>query len=515
MVSTKHCCWGECRSDSRYPDKLHKSLKEMVASANSAKIFIPFPKPSLPQNIDRCHRWISACCREHFTINDITRNTYVCALHWPGKKGPTQEFPDPLKANFTPYEIKIATRPKRKAPRERNIDAKRTKKSFDDSKDSFERVDGDDGLSFQNEFDSDINPNNKGTQTEVSKHELSIKVEKMILRNKSKSITDMNPEERTKVVSCLSYAVIVKDSSLMKHFVGLTSAQFECLHNFLNDVCPLSSITYWSCKGQGSESKVSNAGRISQWSTREKLFICLLRLKSGFTVKTISVLLSGERRIGETTIRNIFTTFIQLMFKIFRQMEDVMFPSKEHLQRFRPKVFKTIKNIRCSVDCTEFRVQTSRNFARQGNTFSSYKHANTFKCLIAVTPNGGACFVSDLFEGDINDVHIFEESGILKHIRPHDLILVDRGFTVQELLNPLQASVKIPAFLKGRDHLSVAEELSTRKIAKARIHIERFNQRLKVFKLIGRTIPLSLSPLATQMVVVACGLVNFQECLCK
>ena len=242
------------------------------------------------------------------------------------------------------------------------------------------------------------------------------------------------------------------------------------------------------------------------------MFICLLRLKTGFTIKTLSVLLSSpERGIKETLIRNIFTTFIQLMYKVFRQMEDVMFPSKEHLHRFRPKVFKTIKNVRCSVDCTEFRVQTARNFARQGNTFSSYKHANTFKCLIAVTPNGGACFVSDLFEGDINDVQIFEESGIMKHIHPHDLILVDRGFTVQDLLHPLQASIKIPAFLKGRDHLSVAEELATRKIAKARIHIERFNQQLKLLKLFGRTIPLSISPLATQMVVVACCLVNFQE----
>jgi len=115
----------------------------------------------------------------------------------------------------------------------------------------------------------------------------------------------------------------------------------------------------------------------------------------------------------------------------------------------------------------------------------------------------------------IPDAEILEESGILKHIEPHDVILADRGFTVQHLLNPLLAQINIPAFLKGRKSLSVAEELSTRKIAKARIHVERFNQRLKQFKLVGRTIPLSLAPLATQMVVVACGLVKFHEVLCK
>ena len=101
------------------------------------------------------------------------------------------------------------------------------------------------------EFDSD-NTNNKGTQTEVSKHKLASKVKTMILRNEVAMA--MNSKEVTKVVSSLSYEVIVEDSSLMKHFVGLT----EALHNFLNDVCPLNSIAYWRCKGPGSDiTKVS------------------------------------------------------------------------------------------------------------------------------------------------------------------------------------------------------------------------------------------------------------------
>ena len=92
--------------------------------------------------------------------------------------------------------------------------------------------------------------------------------------------------------------------------------------------------------------------------------------------------------------------------------------------------------------------------------------------------------------------------------------MVDHGFTVQDLLNPIQVELKIPSFLKGRGSLTAAEELETRHIAKARIHVERFNERLKKFKLLSR-IPLSLAPLATQLVVVAACLVNFQETLCK
>ena len=31
MVSTKHCRWGRCNSDSRYPDKMYNSISEAIA----------------------------------------------------------------------------------------------------------------------------------------------------------------------------------------------------------------------------------------------------------------------------------------------------------------------------------------------------------------------------------------------------------------------------------------------------------------------------------------------------
>lgn len=69
-------------------------------------------------------------------------------------------------------------------------------------------------------------------------------------------------------------------------------------------------------------------------------------------------------------------------------------------------------------------------------------------------------------------MQIFEESGILKHLEPHDLILADRGFTVGHLVNPLQAKIMIPAFLKGRESFTAHEEYESGKIAKARVHIK-------------------------------------------
>lgn len=94
--------------------------------------------------------------------------------------------------------------------------------------------------------------------------------------------------------------------------------------------------------------------------------------------------------------------------------------------------------------------------------------------------------MSDLFEGDIDDIQIFRESGVLKYLEPNDVVLADCGFTVRELLNPIQVELRIPSFLKGRGSLTAVEQLETCCILKACIHVKRFNERLKQFKLVGR-----------------------------
>ncbi|XP_065677354.1 uncharacterized protein LOC136092745 [Hydra vulgaris] len=91
--STKHRYWGVCHSDSRYPDKLPAET-----------FFLRFPKPGkikewMPnsekekQNIqtELCKKWIHACGRKSFNINNIKKDTYICSLHFFESKGPTQK----------------------------------------------------------------------------------------------------------------------------------------------------------------------------------------------------------------------------------------------------------------------------------------------------------------------------------------------------------------------------------------------------------------------------------------
>ena len=54
-----------------------------------------------------------------------------------------------------------------------------------------------------------------------------------------------------------------------------------------------------------------------------------------------------------------------------------------------------------------------------------------------------------------------------------DLIFADRGFNIAETLGPCSATLKIPAFTKGRSQLSALDVESTRCLASVRIHVER------------------------------------------
>ena len=97
MVTTKHCCYGVCRSDSRYghTDRMKKVF------------FIRFPKPHLDHA--RAERWVNACRRDGFTVASVKKDTYICSLHFIGENGPTTEAPDPVIATATPSQVSVVT----------------------------------------------------------------------------------------------------------------------------------------------------------------------------------------------------------------------------------------------------------------------------------------------------------------------------------------------------------------------------------------------------------------------
>ena len=55
------------------------------------------------------------------------------------------------------------------------------------------------------------------------------------------------------------------------------------------------------------------------------------------------------------------------------------------------------------VDATEVRVKQPSNPRAQKASFSTYKHSNTVKVLVGVTPGGLTSFISDAYAGSNSD----------------------------------------------------------------------------------------------------------------
>ena len=70
-------------------------------------------------------------------------------------------------------------------------------------------------------------------------------------------------------------------------------------------------------------------------------------------------------------------------------------------------------------------------------------------------------------------MYLTENCGLLKHLLPGDLVLADRGFTVQESVGLYCAELKIPEFSRGKSRLEQKSVNETGEIATVCIHVGR------------------------------------------
>ena len=102
-------------------------------------------------------------------------------------------------------------------------------------------------------------------------------------------------------------------------------------------------------------------------------------------------------------------------------------------------------------DCSETFIDRPWDLDLQAATWSDYKHHNTLKYLVAIAPDGLISFISVSWGGRTTDRYIVQQSGFLDRLDPGDLVLADRGFTIQEDLLFRNAKLVIPpGFISGQ-----------------------------------------------------------------
>ena len=80
--------------------------------------------------------------------------------------------------------------------------------------------------------------------------------------------------------------------------------------------------------------------------------------------------------------------------------------------------------------CLEVFINRPTNLLARAQTWLSYKHHNTVKVLIVITPQSTISYVSQGWEGQTSDKFLTVNCGILNKLLPGGLVLADRGFTI-------------------------------------------------------------------------------------
>ena len=121
-----------------------------------------------------------------------------------------------------------------------------------------------------------------------------------------------------------------------------------------------------------------------------------------------------------------------------------------------PMVFRRHFGVRVAVitDCFEVFCEKPFGYAPRAQTWLSYKHHNSVKFLIGVTPLGTVSFLSHVWGGRASDKFFTDHCSLLKKLLPGDMVLADHGFDTDTSVGLMCAEIKIPAFVKGRCQLS-------------------------------------------------------------
>ena len=213
----------------------------------------------------------------------------------------------------------------------------------------------------------------------------------------------------------------------------------------------------------------------------------------------------------------IFKANIETISSCMKQFK--VWPSKDSISKLLPIQFRTyFKDVQSIIDCFEIVIEKPSNPLHQSLTYSEFKHANTIKYLISITPNGAINFISLGYGGRISDALITEVSGYLDNLPSGCAVLADRGFKDVDVLVTKQNCAFIrPASVMEGTQSSLDDVVLSRMIASSIIHVERAIRRIREFKLLAPAacIKSKIVPYADMAVQIACGFVNMQSSLIK
>ena len=283
----------------------------------------------------------------------------------------------------------------------------------------------------------------------------------------------------------------------MKFYTGIqTVAVFQ--YNFLID----KAICTQTCFLE--REKVISSGFNKKYNTksdklcyRDQFLLVLMRLRLGLLTHD----LADRFQISMCICSNIVSTWVHFLSKCLGNAPIVGLP-KEVIMSNIPQCFKGhYRNTQCIIDCTEVVIAHPKSLDLQAANWSEYKKHSNFKVLVAVSPAAGyIMYLSDCYGGRITDRFICQNSDICNFLEYGDVVMADCGFQIKEDLLCHYCHLALPPGALAKSQMTATECKQTKEVANVRIHVERAINRLKTFRLLKNTFPLTILPLADDIV---------------
>ena len=485
MPGGDHCVvWG-CDNDRRYPEK--QTILPLVG-------VLRFFSPKNKQDVLSWSRTIN---RDKFKV---TMSTKVCSNHFlQGYRNSQCRTPTLFMKGYD-----CEDKPQRPAPKIRTTEASEKKSRKRKQSGNDQLNDGipnkkvafhDDLLGENIDFDTaPLSPVNESPDTDVYQIEVATQTE-----NKS--------QEEEKRALFINQATCPKNCY---RYTGLTRPKLDLVFEFLEPKA--TEIHYW--RGSKNTKTPSRKRKTKKNSTcvynegvltkREQFILTLVRTRKGFDVK----FLADTFGISPGQVSRIYNTWITFLSQELSFL--VPWPSRSEVKKSLPKRFKKFVNVRIIIDCLKLFIQKPKIPSSQKITWSSYKHWNTAKLLVGITPTGVISFIPPLWTGSISDKEIVKQSGLLNLLEEGDAVMADKGFLIRDILAFKKVHLVSPAYCRG-PRLSAKGTTHTSRVASLRTHVERNILKLKQFRIFSGVIPLLLKPMLDKIVFICAGLTN----LCK
>ena len=188
----------------------------------------------------------------------------------------------------------------------------------------------------------------------------------------------------------------------------------------------------------------------SALSPFQQLLVTLMRLRLSLCGKDL-----GYRfKVHESTICRTFEFVVGLLYAKLKPL--IIWPSRDALVKTMPMVFRKHYPhcVVIIIDCFEIFVDRPTDLLARAQTYSQYKHHNTIKYLIGITPQGTVSYISEGWGGRTSDKFITEHCSLLENLVPGDTVLADRGFDISDSVGAYCSTLRTPVFTLGRSQLS-------------------------------------------------------------